>query len=440
MTVQRRKVTYKLYPTPRQAAVLERLLAAHQQLYNAALEERISAWRCGRHSISYEDQTKSLTAIRAELPDDWAWMNCSSQQVTLRRLQKAFAAFFARCKKGQAPGFPRFKSLARMPGFGYKGHGDGWRFTPGADGRHGTLRLQEVGHIKARGEARTPLEDSIIKSCELMHDHGAWRLSLTAECTPEREGGPKAGAADWGVSTLLTIVDDAGVREVANPRHSQAGMGRQVELQQRVSRAKRGSKGWKRACKALRSFKRRQASRRLDEQHKLSASIAGTYFTFGMEKLTVKNMTASAAGTVEEPGKNVQQKAGLNREILDTAPVRLMGLISYKEQETGGWFYEAPTRQLKPSQRCPACGHVHKKKLSERTHQCAECGFTEPRDVASARVVYAWLRSSSRLERRGRNCPAGVLSAPQKPPSKRRRRLVVGSSSASSARGAAAPR
>lgn len=77
---------HKLYPTPKQALVLARMLAAHQKLYNAALEERISAWRNGQHSISYEDQTKSLTLVREQLPEDWAWMNCSSQQVTLRRL------------------------------------------------------------------------------------------------------------------------------------------------------------------------------------------------------------------------------------------------------------------------------------------------------------------------------------------------------------------
>jgi hypothetical protein len=120
------------------------------------------------------------------------------------------------------------------------------------------------------------------------------------------------------------------VREVANPRISRDAMERQVELQQAVSRAKRGSKGWKRRCKALRTFKRHQANRRLDEQHKASAAIASEYFAFSMEKLTVRNMTASAAGTADEPGKNVQQKAGLNREILDTAPARLIP----KRQET----------------------------------------------------------------------------------------------------------
>lgn len=405
MTLQRRKVTYKLYPTPKQAAVLARMLAAHQQLYNAALEERISAWRNGQHSISYEDQTKSLTSVREQLPEDWAWMNCSSQQVTLRRLNKAFQAFFSRCKKGDTPGFPRFKSLSRMSGFGYKSHGDGWRFTPGANWRHGTLRLMEVGHIKARGKARTP--EGVIKSCELMHEHGQWHLSLTVECAPERLAGTKTGAADWGVSTLLTVVDDEGVREIANPRLSRAGMERQVKLQQAVSRAKRGSKSWKRRAKALRAFKRRQANRRMDEQHKVSAALAGEYFAFAMEKLTVRNMTASAAGTAEEPGKNVQQKAGLNREILDTAPARLMALISYKVEETGGWFYEAPTRQLKPSQTCPACGHVAKKKLSQRTHECEECGHTEPRDVASARVVHAWLRRQLQAEDMGQELSRG---------------------------------
>ena len=97
-----------------------------------------------------------------------------------------------------------------------------------------------------------------------------------------------------------------------------------------------------------------------------------------MEKLTVKNMTASAAGTLEEPGKNVQQKAGLNREVLDAAPAHLMTLISFKVQETGGWFLEAPTRQLKPSQRCPACGTCTRKSCPN-AHTGASSAVTRSR-------------------------------------------------------------
>lgn len=101
-------------------------------------------------------------------------------------------------------------------------------------------------------------------------------------------------------------------------------------------------------------------------------------------------MTASAAGSVDEPGKNVQQMAGLNREILDTAPAALFQKITYKVQETGGLVLEAPTKQLKPSQTCPACGTVRKKALSERVHRCDSCVHEEDRDSAAARVVLRW--------------------------------------------------
>ena len=101
-------------------------------------------------------------------------------------------------------------------------------------------------------------------------------------------------------------------------------------------------------------------------------------------------MTRSAKGTVKEPGKNVAQKAGLNREILDTAPALLMRLLRYKVLETGGMWVVAPTKKLKPGQTCPECGHQARKVLSERVHRCTSRGHTEPRDTASARVVLNW--------------------------------------------------
>jgi putative transposase len=66
-------------------------------------------------------------------------------------------------------------------------------------------------------------------------------------------------------------------------------------------------------------------------------------------------MTKSAKGTVENPGKNVKQKSGLNREILDTAPRKLLNMIHYKVEETDGHYEEVETRKIKPSQRCPDC-------------------------------------------------------------------------------------
>ena len=108
-----------------------------------------------RLSISYADQCKSLTTIRQQDPAYLA-VNAQSAQVTLKRLDLAFKAFFRRAGAGEEPGLPRFKAKDRFPGFGFKTHGDGFRFTAGKGWRHGKLRLSGVGEMTARGEARTP--------------------------------------------------------------------------------------------------------------------------------------------------------------------------------------------------------------------------------------------------------------------------------------------
>ena len=388
-----RKVTYRLYPSRTQLVALFETMRMHQQLYNACLEQRIDAYRKAGITLSYADQCKQLTDLRRECPE-FATVNCSSQQVTLRRLDKAFKAFFERVKKGKgSAGFPRFKSLNGYLGFGFKSHGDGWRFTPGADWKHGKLRLQGIGVIKSRGQAR---QGGFIKSCELLHRNGTWHLSLTLEC-PEiiRQGGTEACAYDWGVETFLTLAvadgDAAPAMEtVGNPRWFQSEREKIADLQRSVSRKKRESNRRKKSVRKLAKARAATARRRMDWHHKLSAGMVGRFALIASESLTIKNMTASAKGTVDEPGRMVAQKTGLNREILDTAPSQFESILGYKAMEAGSMRMKAPTRKLKPSQTCPACGSVKKKTLSDRTHKCEDCGHTAPRDFASAWVVLNW--------------------------------------------------
>lgn len=390
-----RKTTYRLYPTPKQALALDALLRSHQQLYNAALEERISAWSKASNSISYADQCKSLTVLRRELPE-WAnAANCSSQQMTLRRLDKAFCAFFRRVKAGQAPGFPRFKSLERFPGFSFKSHGDGWRFTPEEGWKHGSLRLSGVGQIRARGQARQGGE---IRSSDILYRNGHWYLSLTvAVASPERaRQSDGAMAYDWGVERFLSGVTHNGdLENIDNPRWWQQEKDEIIRLQQAVSsKPNRRSNRRKKAVRRLAAARARVARKRLNWAHQQTAALAGKYALVATEELALKNMTRSAAGTAERPGKQVAQKAGLNREILDTAPGLFTSLFRYKVLETGGEWVDAPTRKLKPSQRCPHCWHVAKKQLSQRMHYCEQCGYQENRDTASARVVLRWALES----------------------------------------------
>lgn len=420
--MEMRRVTYKLYPSKAQAAALEATLDLHRRLYNAALEERISAWRLARKSISYLAQCKSLTEIRADHPE-YRTLNAQSAQVTLKRLDEAFAHFFRRVKNGETPGFPRFKSRDRFPGWGYKTHGDGFRFVPGAGWRHGYLRLGGIGWIQARGEARTPGE---VKACSIMRKVDGWFLSLVVACEPHREVNADAheiGALDSGNETWMTIgrdLDD--FEEIPNERFWQQEREAIHEDQRALSKVitsgglKRRSKKALRAKERLARRHRKLSNRRKDRNHQASAAIVRRYRTIVREELALANMTRSAKGTLEKPGKNVAQKAGLNRETLDTAQGGFFTMLAYKAEEAGCELITLPTRSLKPSQRCPVSWEVRKKRLDERTH-ALPCGRVIGRDHAATLVM---LRAA--LATTGRE-PAWLPSQGAETPSRAATRL-----------------
>ena len=381
-----RKVVYRLYPSASQEAALRDMLGLHQRLYNAALEERIAAWRLQRRSLSAYDQMRDLTDLRAD-DERYVGLNAQSAQVTLTRLHLAFAAFYRRCKKGATPGFPRFRSFDRYSGWGYKTHGDGFQFTPGNGNRHGRLRLSGIGTIPVRGRARTPGE---VKTCEVQHKSGRWYASITVSCRPPRTGGTRAIGLDWGVETFATLArEDGSFAAVENPRFFAAMKANLEEAQQSLARKKRGSKNRVKARRLVAAIHRKTAAKRLDFLHQQSAKIVVRSWLIATETLTIKNMTRSAKGTVESPGRNVAQKAGLNREILATAPRAFLEMLRYKAAEAGIAYVEVPSRKVKPSQTCSGCWHQRKKALSERQHVCP-CGLVLSRDRNAALVNLWW--------------------------------------------------
>ncbi len=391
-----RRVTFKLYPNRAQQASLERLTDLHRMLYNAALEERIEAYRKAKVSISYADQCKSLTVIRAQDPAFLA-VNAQSAQVTLKRLDLAFKAFFRRVKAGaDEAGFPRFKSRDRFPGFGFKTHGDGFRFTPRDGWRHGKLRLSGIGEMVARGEARTP---GRIVCGDIQRKADGWYLSLVVECEPHREHGEREAGLDWGVETLATLAYAPGeYGKFENDRHLAAEQDALKTEQRVLSKALRGKRS-KRALKAKKAMARRHrkiANRRKDRNHQITSRLVREHKLIVTEELSVVNMTASAKGTVEKPGRQVAQKAGLNRAILDATPGSFLNMLTYKAEEAGATVDILNTRKHRPSQTCPCCDAVRKKALSDRRHECA-CGFKATRDQASAlTMLTAGLRLSGR--------------------------------------------
>jgi putative transposase len=373
-----RKVTYRMYPGKVQEEALLNLLGLHQRVYNTALEERIRVYQETAQSTSFAGQCKDLTQWRKQC-ESLAGVNAQSLQVTLKRLDLAYQAFFRRIKAGVGePGFPRFKPIQRFTGWGYKTHGDGWRLHAGEKMKHGHIRLSGVGMVKLRGTAR---QAGTPKTCEILHKAGKWYVSVTIECSPQRTCGIEAMGLDWGLETFATICDNSGVTHpIANPRHLRQELAKLKLLQQSVSRKKsKRSNSRRKAVEWVAKLHAKVANKRKDFNHKTAATLVEKYGLISTEALSVKNMTASGG----------EYKKGLNREILSAAPTQFLNLLKSKAEEAGAVWVEVPTRQVKPSQTCHRCGTQRKKLLSERQHSC-DCGASCGRDENAARVMLNW--------------------------------------------------
>ncbi len=385
METVKRKVTFRLYPSRRQQNQMMETLRLHQKLYNAALEQRIDAYkRCGV-SLSFSDQCTELTKLREEFPE-YAALNAQSEQVTLKRLDLAFGHFFRRVKEGKdKAGFPRFKSFDRFKGWGFKTHGDGWKYLPNKDFVNGTIRISSVGNIQVRGrsrfldEERTSRNPGKPKTMEVFRKNDKWYASVTFETLrPFRASGDKALGIDWGTAKFLTIVDETKVSLVVeNPRHLKSSEHRLKKAQKALSRKKKGSTNRKKAKKILANAHERVAWKREDFLHQTSAAIVRSASLIATEALNIKGMTANGGA----------YKTGLNRSILDSSPGKFFDLLEYKAEDAGIPYIEVPTRKVKPSQTCSGCGYVEKKQLSDRVHDCKKCGLLLDRDVAAALVI-----------------------------------------------------
>ncbi len=385
MEFVRRKVTYRLYPSVKQANRLAEISYLHQRLYNAALEERVDAYKKCKVSISFADQCKSLTQVRAENPEYFA-LNAQSGQVTLKRLDLAFKNFFRRVQEGaKQPGFPRFKSRDRFKGWGYKAHGDGWKFKAGAGFVNGTLNLSGVGSLPSRGRARFQDKErksrdaGIPKTLEIIKKGGQWYASVTfISSALYRKSGEECIGMDWGTSKFLTIVNEnAETVEIANPRHWNACKDKLKKQQRILSRKKKGSRNREKIKLILSKTHRSLGWQRENFLHQTSAKVIINSKLIGVEDLNVKAMTARGG----------RYKAGLNRSILDTSPGKFFRLLQCKAEEAGIGYVNAPTKTLKPSQTCARCHHKKKKLLSERQHHCLRCSFKCDRDVNAALVI-----------------------------------------------------
>jgi putative transposase len=381
----RRSYKLLLRPTRKQEAALGACLEDTRQLYNAALEERREAWRRGRHRVTFYSQDAQLKEIRAADPERYGRWSFTCERAAIRRLDRAFQAFFRRVKAGDKPGYPRFKGRGWWDSVEWPA-GNGARWDSAPHPAVTRVYLQGVGHVRVH--QHRPVRGRV-KTITAKREDGRWYVIVSCDEVPAEPLEPANATVgiDIGVASFLTGSDGT---HVPNPRHLAASAGRLAAAQRDLTRKQRGSNRRRKAVAKVARLHGKVRHQRLDHAHKTALALVRDYDLIVRENLQVANMTASPRPRPDENGgyepNGAAAKAGLNKSILDAGWGIFLRILSAKAESAGRQVIAVDPRHT--SQRCAQCGHTAAgNRVSQAAFRCLACGHHAHADVNAARNI-----------------------------------------------------
>src|SRR6266704_2900140 len=391
---------YRLYPTKQQEQALLKTLALCRELYNAALEERREAYKLQKKTINYYDQANQLPEIK-ELRPEYNDIHSQVLQDVLRRVEKAYKAFFRRIKEGKTPGYPRFHGSGRYESFTFPQSG----FSLTQDNR---VCLSKIGTVKVKfptgKKARPPIGE--MKTCTIKREATHWYVIVTCEVEQEIVFHPseEATGIDLGLLHFATLSTG---ETIENPRHWRKSENKLKKLQQALSRKKRGSKRRRKAAQQVGKAHRHIRNQRKDFHHKEARKLVSTYQTIVFEQLAPSNMSKRPKPKQDEAtGQYVPNgasaKAGLNKSIHDAVWGQFQQICESKAACAGSHVLFVSPKYT--SQMCSGCGAIAHKELDERWHSCS-CGTELDRDHNAALNILRIGLSDELIRRKRKTTP-----------------------------------
>lgn len=271
----------------------------------------------------------------------------------MRRLDKAFAAFFRRIKAGDKPGYPRFRGVGRFDTVDFPKDGDGCRWNSTPRDRVTRVRFQSVGHVKVH--QHRPVAGKV-KTVSVKREGKRWYVILTAE-QAKPEPLPATGSVvgiDMGIANFLA---DSNGGFVQNPRHGRKAARRLEEAQRALTRCKRRSKRRRKAVETVAKLHRKVRRQRLDHAHKTALDLVREHDFIAHEDLKIRNMskTPEPKPDPDNPGaflpNGASAKAGLNRSIADAGWGVFLQILTAKAESAGREVMAVDPRNT--SRRCP---------------------------------------------------------------------------------------
>jgi putative transposase len=359
----RKTYHFRIYPTDKQEKRLEEWLGLSCEVYNAALDERKSAYRMAGVSLSYESQCAELPGCKRVRPELHQVPSQVLQDV-VKRVDRAFDDFFRRVEEGQTPGFPRFKSGFRYDSLTFKQYGNSFHILPGSKKNKGTLVITKLGHVKMimhRALKGTP-KTAILKRTPT----GKWFVSISVETAEEELQGKRLPPCEETVGIdvgLKTFAYLSTGEEIANPRFFRAEEAALARAQRKLASTPKGSKRRAKKRKVVARVYERIGNRRNNFIEQEVCKLIKQFGLLAVEALVVRNM-------IRNPK--------LAKSIADVSWSQFFTRLQAKAEEAGRQVVRVNPAYT--SQTCSACGHRQPMPLSVRVYECPHCGLIIDRD------------------------------------------------------------
>lgn len=363
---------FELKPNGEQQRLMRRFAGSCRFVFNKALALQQERHEAGEKKLGYAALCRALTEWKAQ--PQTRWLNDAPSQAlqqALKNLERAYKNFFEK-----RADFPRFKK---------KGQSDSFRYPQGVklDQANSRVFLPKLGWLRYRN-SRDVLGE--VKNVTVSQSCGKWFVSIQTEHEVDQPL-PQGCAVgiDMGIARFATLSDGSYIEPLNSFKKHQQRLAR---YQRAMSRKVKFSNNWKKAKARVQRIHSRIANTRKDFLHKASCQISQNHAMIAIEDLQVRNMSKSAKGNSEQHGKQVKQKSGLNRSILDQGWAEFRRQLEYKSAWNGGFIVAVPPQYT--SQTCPCCGHASKdNRQTQAEFECVECGFEENADLVGAINILA---------------------------------------------------
>ncbi len=346
---------YRIYANQSTIQKMEQWISFCRRLYNLALEQRVFAYTNHRKSIHKFEQMRQITQLRKVFPE-YNEINADALHNVIKRLDRAYGAFFRRIKVGEKAGFPRFKGEDRYNSITFSDNG--YRFN----GKY--LNILKVGIFKIKLSRSVEGE---IKEVTLIKKAGnKWFVCFVCGEVQSKIL-PKTNnqiGIDVGCNSFLT---DSNGKKVNNPKFLEHSQKLLTTRQRKLELKKRGSNRRKKAKILVIKAHEKVTNQRKDFHYKVANELLKNNDVICIEKLKSWNTYRS-----------------LNRSMRDVAWFQFFSILRAKAEEAGREIIEVPAKNT--SQLCSACGQLVPKELKDRIHNCS-CGLVIDRDINAARNI-----------------------------------------------------